>query len=365
MMRKRSLPHLKRRINFAAQLRSLRRLFRGMPPDNIVNQKLFTSHRQSFLVATFTIRFFYAFTLWPVLNRLGANWLSWRMAGELDLVWPVAWFTLLDPALGADLIAGLALISLLIVVLLPQSTVARILAFVGFFLFTAFDNSFGKINHDLHAWIGFMFALMFIPAGNWQLGAKSIRFRQHFLTAFWFGMALMSLFYTMSGIFKVYGIGFQLANNMVSAIHPNGLAYQVMGRLLQTNTESIFGPLLLNYPWIGWLPYIGAIYLELFSIVAVFRPRLHPLWGGGLIALHLGNWLLLSIPFTANVVLLALFFLNSPFRPPDFSLVAALRDLPLLGWIVQRFAWRSGEAHPRLVDNQVKSPRRFPERGGV
>jgi hypothetical protein len=330
-------------------LRPLRRLLQGTFADNTGRSELFTFHRQAYIAATFSVRLFYAFTLWPVLNRLGANWLPWRTVGELNLVWPVAWFPLLDPVFGVDLIGSLTLISLLLVILLPQSVLTRVLAFVGFFIFVSFGNSFGKINHDLHAWMAFMFGFIFIPAGNWQIGEKSVRFRQHFLTAFWLGMALMSLFYTMSGILKVYGIGFQLSNGMVSALHPHGLAYQVMGRLMQTNTESVFGSLLLEYPWAGWPMYIGAIYLELFALIAVFRPRLHPIWGLGLMLLHLGNWLLLSVPFTANVILLALFFVHSPFRPATFNPAATAADLPLIGWALQRFVFRSRKVSPQTI----------------
>jgi hypothetical protein len=268
---------------------------------------------------------------------LGANWLTWRTATDLDLVWPVAWFSLVDPRLGADIIGLLALISLILVVIFPQSRWVRILAFVGYFMMTAFGGSFGKINHDMHAWMGFMFAFIFLPVGHWREGAKSVRFRQHFLTAFWFGMMLMTMFYTMSGILKVIGIGYQVLHGMVSALHPYGLSYQVMGRLLQTNSESIFGPLLLDHPLVGWPMYIGAIYLELLALVAVFRPRLHILWGIGLMVLHIGNWLLLAVPFTANVILLTLFFVNSPFRPSSFNVRATVRDLPGIGWVLGRF----------------------------
>jgi hypothetical protein len=249
-------------------------------------------------------------------------------------LWPVAWFSLLDPALGADIIGGLTLISVFLAALFPQSRAARILAFAGFFMMVAFGNSFGKINHDLHAWMALLFAFMFIPAGGWKRGERSIRFRQHFLTAVWFGMALMALFYTMSGLFKVYGIGLQLSNGVVSGVHPYALAYHVMGRLMQTNTTSLFGPLLLDYPLLGWPMFIGAIYLEVFALAAVFRPRLYLVWGLGLIGLHLGNWLLLSVAFTANVFLLALVFVYSPFRPSAFDFRATVRDLPVIGWVI-------------------------------
>lgn len=325
----------------------LRRLLRGASLDEAGKSPLFAYQGQSFIKATFAVRFFYILSLWPVLNRLGASWLSWRTVEALDPVWSVAWFPYLDPAFGANLIGGLALLSILAVILFPQSRGARILAFIGFFMLTSLANSFGKINHDLHTWLAFLFGFMFIPAGNWEEGQRSITFRQHFLTAVWFGLVLMSLFYSMSGLFKLYGIGFQLSRGMVSAIHPYGLAYQVMGRLLQTNTESLFSYLLLDYPLVGWPMYVAAIYLEVFAFMAAFRPRLHPLWGLGLMGMHLGNWLLLSVPFNTNVILLALFFVNSPFRPSVLNLSVIIHDLPIIGWVFRRLTTQTISRTPR------------------
>jgi hypothetical protein len=330
MMKRRSSLLLRNRII------RLRRLVRGVSLDGAGKVSIFAFQRQAYVKATFIVRFLYIITLWPVLNRLGADWLPWRTVEALDPVWSVAWFPFLDPVLGADIIGGLTLVTILAVVLFPQSKFVRVLAFIGFFIFASFSNSFGKVNHDLHAWMAILFGFMFIPAGSWKAGERSILFRQYFLTAVWFGMALMMLFYSMAGLFKLYGIGFQISNGMVSALHPYGLAYQVMGRQILTNTESLFGSAMLDFPWIGWPMYLAAIYLEVFAIVAVFRPRLHLVWGLGLIGMHLGNWMFLSITFNPNVVLLALFFVNSPFRPFLFNLKTTVRDLPVLGWLINR-----------------------------
>jgi hypothetical protein len=314
----------------------LRRFLRGASLTEREVTGLFAHQHQSYIGATFAVRFLYIISLWPVLNQLGAYWLSWRSIEAMDPLWSVAWFPLLDPEVGANIIGILTLGSILGAVLFPQSRPIRILAFVGFFIFASFSSSFGKTNHNLHVWMAFLFGFMFIPAGNWKDGEGSVRFRQQFLTAVWFGMVLTGLFYSMSGLFKLYGIGFQLSNGMVSAIHPDGLAYQVMGRLLQTNTESLFGYLLLDFPRVGWPMYLTAIYLEVFAFVAIFRPRLHLVWGLGLLGMHLGNWLLLGVPFTANTILLALFFVNSCFRPNRIHIRETVGDLPVIGSVFNR-----------------------------
>jgi hypothetical protein len=52
--------------------------------------------------------------------------------------------------------------------------------------------------------------------------------------------------------------------------------------------------------------------------------------------MHLGNWLLLGVPFTANVVLLALFFVNSSFRPNRIDIRGTFGDLPVIGSVFKR-----------------------------
>ena len=86
----------------------------------------------------------------------------------------------------------------------------------------------------------------------------------------------------------------------------------------------------IAYPRLGWPLYPLAIYVEVFALLAVFRPRLHRPWGCGLIGLHVGNCCSMGIVFNVNVLLLGLFFVLSPFAPTRLDLWL-WRDLPMVG----------------------------------
>ncbi len=69
------------------------------------------------------------------------------------------------------------------------------------------------------------------------------------------------------------------------------------------------------------------------SILILARPILHRFWAVCLIGLHLGIMLSMTITFERNILLLALFFLLSPFAPRHIrwrELLAALPGIQLL-----------------------------------
>ena len=116
----------------------------------------------------------------------------------------------------------------------------------------------------------------------------------------------------------------------ITALHPYAFAYQVANRTLQTNTVGPLSNLIINYPWLGWLPYLAMIYVETFAIVAVWRPRLQRLWAAALIFFHIGTWLTMTIAFNAQILVLGTLFWLSPFVPPENRLRQVVRELPLV-----------------------------------
>jgi hypothetical protein len=71
--------------------------------------------------------------------------------------------------------------------------------------------------------------------------------------------------------------------------------------------------------------------VELFTLVAVFRPAMHRPFGIALIAFHLMVWFLMDIKFAFQPMMLALVFVFSPFAPPSVSFARQVRQLPLFG----------------------------------
>ena len=111
-------------------------------------------------------------------------------------------------------------------------------------------------------------------------------------------------------------------------------ALHIADRLLATNATSVLGPLVIEYPLVGWPFFLWFnFYLMPFAFLAAFRPSLHTFWAAGLILYHIGSYLTMNIGFTANILLLALFFFFSPFATPNTSWRTIVSDMPLLGWL--------------------------------
>jgi hypothetical protein len=298
-------------------------------------QEIFRAQTAAFARARSLVRCYYiglfCFTLvllpdWPgVLERKAPVTL-----------WPVAWLGWMDLRMGIALVLILYLAGALAGVALPGKRWARALAFLGLFEYVALNNSFGKIGHSLHVWVLTAGVLIFLP-DDANRGEKTSRTtRQKFLTVFWACQALLLLVYAMAGLGKLAGAVYQLAIGQNNAFMPGALAAIVAERLVETNSRSLLGPWLVGHPLCGWPLMLGDIYLQLFSFCVVFRPTVQRAWAFGLIVFHIGSYLLLTINFAQNALLLALFFFNTPFLAQPAGWRRTLADLPLVGAVLRR-----------------------------
>lgn len=293
---------------------------------------------ERFAAAQAVVGAFYAAILFfAALDLFG--WQGYLARTELDPRWPVAWLHLVDPRTGIAAILWLQLAGGVLGVALSRYRWARIVVFVSLLEVLALDFSFGAVNHGDHLGVLVAFVLIFLPAG-WhganQEGPESRTVRVATLEVFAGVQALILLTYSMAGMWKAGGVLEQwVRGEWVTYLHPGGLARQVAAKMIEDDAPSLLGPWLVEHPWVGWLPGIATIYLELFALWAVARPSLHRAWGLGLALFHLLSHLTLGVGFPQNVLWLVLFLGLSPFRPslgskpPDWRRAAA--DLPLLG----------------------------------
>ncbi len=251
-------------------------------------------------------------------------------------LWPVAWLGWVDLRTGIALVLTLYLAGALAAVMLPGKRWARALAFLGLFEYVALNNSFGKIGHSLHVWVLTAGVLIFLPDDAKRNEKISRVTRQKFLTVFWVCQALMLLVYTMAGLGKLAGAVYQLATGQNNAFMPGALAAIVAERLVETNSRSLLGPWLIGHPLCGWPLMLGDIYLQLFSFCVVFRPSVQRAWALALIVFHIGSYLLLTINFAQNALLLALLFFNTPFLVQPAGWRRTVADLPLVGGMLGR-----------------------------
>lgn len=278
------------------------------------------------------VRVYYVLLLYQIIRAID-SWGRWLEETEIDALWPVAWvpWVGIEPAVHA--IHGLVLAATFACALWPERRELRGLVFVAVLEYAAYANSFGKIGHGWHAWLAVSFVLVFLPRLPRAPLVATRSDRQAYLTVYGGAMAMVALFYTMAGFLKV-AVGLQqMAAGEVNSFSPTAMAHQIAARLMQTDSHSLFGSFLIEHPLLGWGPYLLTIFLELFALLAVFRPSLHRVWGIGLMAFHAASAVTLGISFSGNVLLLGLLFVCSPFAPSPFSPIAVVRALPGMEWL--------------------------------
>lgn len=299
----------------------------------------FLEQQRALAQSRLLVRFYYLYMLYWFVDILPIYWAQWRTLTILIPLWPVTWMPAIGIKTSLDILACFSLVSALFALANADHRWWRFCTFFCFFLWYAFINSFGKISHDGHALLIVGFFFIFLPTLPRRAPRYRIGYRQMYLTVFAGAQMIIALFYTLSGLWKVVMGVWQLSQGEINTFHPYALATLVAFRLLQTGSDSLFGPVIIHYPLLGWPLYLGVVYLELFSLVAVFRPALHRLWGFGLILFHLGTWFLMGILFQSNIMLIGLLYVCSPFAPRFMQWRTALINLPLFGdffWLLKQ-----------------------------
>jgi hypothetical protein len=306
----------------------------GVPEPGRRAVAIVARQRAAFDAAYVLVTVFYATLVFVVVAeiRLLEPWSAERAIAPL---WPVAWLHLTGTAIGVPAVVLFALAAALAAAALPGARLARVLCFLGLLEVAAVRNSFGKINHGSHAWIACAFLFTLLPSGPKERVAGSIALRQRFLTVFFGVQCQVAAFYSMSGLWKVTEGALQWAAGEIGSFAPEALPRHVALRLLETASTSFLGSWLIPHPLAVWPLYLGTMYLELFSFVAAFRPRVHRLWGVMLMAFHVGTMLAMTIDFSRNVLLVGLLFVASPFAPPGLGVPGTLAALPLAGLIAR------------------------------
>ena len=242
--------------------------------------------------------------LWPVsivVNTAGAEWLAYEM--PLGVV---------GAAIG------------LLAVLFPGKFVFRLGVFLYLLFTVALANSYGSINNYGHVALYISFALLFLPSAIASPERMKRKDAMAAIMVFWFAQSLVLLPYTLSGLFKIYGSRFEL-------LAPDGFVRIMVARALE---ETIEVPWLLPFfasqPLLAQFLLLGAVYVQAFALLALFRPHLHRPLGAALIAFHFGTDYLLNI-FFHNLVYLGIFLVFSPFAQGRFSAMGLIKSLPVFG----------------------------------
>ncbi|MEO1579864.1 MAG: hypothetical protein AAFS05_14425 [Pseudomonadota bacterium] len=304
-----------------------------------------TALREATRLAGWQVQAFYLFFLLLAFDMVQR---VYRLVGSgqtMDPLWPVAW----APAVGLDTAAYIVGLSMPLAALAalwrPYAWWPRLMVAVSLLMGVALINSFGSINHSLHYPLWIAWLMLLAPAARPPEGAASMSAHMRWLLPIFIAQVTIALFYTLSGLHKVYH---GLFPRDVSSFDPMALPLLVMERWHETGEAPMLGQLFAENLAIAWPAYLLVIYFELVFLVAVFRPRLHRMFGFAFAIFHTGVWLVMGITFPYQPIMVALLFIWSPFaglhQPSVRQTLAQLPGIDLVVW-----GWRLMQRGPRPV----------------
>lgn len=311
-------------------VRRLRRFLAG--PSREVEVDIFARQTAASARVIVLVRLYYVALSYFAVTLL-PEWDGFLHHPGLDPLWPVAWLPWFPAEEGRAAILLLYLGGTVLASFVPGSRLARALAWLGLFEFVAFNNSFGKIGHSLHAALLVGFVLVFLPSGDRR---DSRLWRQKTVHVFWLAQLVFLLVYSMAGLGKICGFFYQLFAGQMTLLNPHSFAAQVAERLLQTDMNSALGDWIIRWYWVGWPFYLGMVYIQFFSLWAAFRPRLLRPWALALVLFHVGSYFIFTIIFAPNILLIGLFLIAAPLARPIGLGPRFWGDLPLVGFLLRR-----------------------------
>jgi hypothetical protein len=290
-------------------------------------------HGRMFDQAVLLVQVYYVISLFMLYRRAREMAGLGRSSAQLDALWPIKWVELTGPELGGALMAHLAIGAGLLGMLFWRRLWVRVLVSLALLQYVALNNSFGFMGHGFHSWFWLSVAFWFLPSGSPQQLRETRRGRFRFLLGFSAAPAVMLLFYSLSGCYKLVAAIVALFTEDASGLAPQAMAMTLAWRTFETGSEPFWAPLIIELPWLGWPLYLGLYYIEVVALVVLLRPRLHQSWGVLLILFHVGTFFFMDITFPEHVLINGLLLVMSPFALGLHDPVLALRALPVIGWL--------------------------------
>lgn len=304
--------------------------------------------RRAFDRAVLLVRVYYAATLYLIALEL-PQWRGWSEATALAPSWPVAWIGLIGVGPAVHLIMSFAIAATLAAAVVPSSRAARVLVAIALLELVALHYSFGRIGSGWGTWLWAALLFVLLPHDRAGVDTPAARAgRQKYLTVFWAVQLMVFGSFALSGAWKVVYAAGQIAAGEVHAFAPSALARHVAGQLFFSGKTSVLGRAIIENPILGWLPFLGVLYVQLGALAAAFRPTLHGIWAVALIAFHLATTVVLAMTFPRSVLLLAILCAASPFAPVEMYWRRVGTDLPFVGPLLRR-GRRAGPATARAV----------------
>lgn len=260
-------------------------------------------------------------------------------AEQFNARWSVEWLTAFTFDHAILIATGFFLVGSFLAAVFFTHRSARVLAFFSLFFFHGFVSSFGGPDHNWLMWVYPLFFLIFIP-DVWGRAADVLE-RKKVLLAFLGAQMYIGVVYSMAGISKLWRGVEQLLAGQAHVFSPDAFALHIANWLPTIGSPSLLGPEIVAHPYLGWPLFIGSLYFQIFTVYAVFRPKLHFLWGIFLLLFYIFNFLTMNIVYINSFFLIAALMLFSPFER-EASLDERVVEMPLIGrlYFFLRHAYR-------------------------
>ena len=242
-------------------------------------------------------------------------------------IWPL---DLLDQLIGTGWLANTIWVSVsglclaLLAAVYPQTLIWRLGVFLYVLLYIALRSSYGSINHGNYFYLYVSLALLFLPPRN-KTALTPRKNSLSCLAVLWFVQSVLLLPYSLSGLWKIW-------DGRLELLSADSMVRLLLSRAID-DTDGIAPllPLVAQHAFLAQSMLLVVLYVELFALLAVFRPHLHRPFGVVLILFHVGSAWIMDISFAANILMIGLFLVLSPTAPVRFSLTGLVQSLPVIG----------------------------------
>ncbi|MFD2824125.1 hypothetical protein ACFS5M_10610 [Lacinutrix iliipiscaria] len=274
------------------------------------------------------VKFSYIFFLFLMFTQL-SNKNYVLNESMIDPLWPMLLFENVSPTIMA-LFCQISLISgFILLTFFFNNRFLKVFVFVVFFLYLAFLNSFGKINHGFHLVLMLLFCFALIP------NHKASNYKEKTILIFASAQFFALLAYALTGFWKVFWGIIEFFTKDVSLF--SSLSFRnILIEQFQLTNPPVIGAWFLEHYYVGYVFYCAVVFVELFAIYAFFKSNLHKVWAVFLISMHLGIHLVLNVNMYPAIMAIGLLLLMSPFHQST-NLKTTLLTFPIVRQVKQRF----------------------------
>jgi hypothetical protein len=189
----------------------------------------------------------------------------------------------------------------------PPSRTLRALLAIALVLLNIPENSYGHLEHTSHLFLLAHLYGVFLPLRGPTTEAEA---EEQAVTVRWYYIGLLSI-YTMAALWKLAYIArsMVLHNGEPTWLFGNGFLINSVASFRALDMPLTVPRLFAVVPWIGIIGFFAVIAVQLFAIVAAWRPAFKFPFALGVIFFHLSTGLAQWTWFVfAMVVLFTIFF---------------------------------------------------------